>query len=150
METNRIWGFFPAQKYLFTERSTQSNTLIFSNTRKTLTKQVPQKAAKMVRGLEQTSCQQLGWFRQRKRADTNQNGLGSVLKGEFSASLLQLSSPSLPPLLWHCCGVREADRGCTEESCLLQPSLGSVKALIEQRLPVPFNPWHVLSQSSKK
>lgn len=91
MEMNRIWGFFPAQKYLFTERSMQSNTLIFSSTRKTLTKQVPQKAAEMVRGLKQTAHQQLGWFRQRKRADTNQNGLKSVLKGEFSAPLLQLS-----------------------------------------------------------
>lgn len=63
MESNRIWDFFPAQKYLSTERLTQSNSLIFTSTRKRLTKQVQPKAAEMVRGLKQTTCQQLGWFR---------------------------------------------------------------------------------------
>lgn len=63
--------------------------MIFNGTRKTLTKQVPQKAAEMVMGIKQTTFQ-LGWFRQRKRADINQNNLESVLNGELSASLLQL------------------------------------------------------------
>lgn len=152
METNRIWGSFPAQKSLSTERLTQSNSLFFSSTRKTLTKQVPPKAAEMVRGLKQTTCQQLGWFRQRKRADISQNGLKSVLKGEFSASLLQLSHPQcyLPSS-----GMAVGLERLTETAALRNAVCCSHhwalwRSLIQQRLPGPFNPWHILSQSSKK
>lgn len=104
-------GFLSSSKIPFHRKVDAIKYFDFNSTRKTLTKQVPQKAAEMVRGLEQTAHQQLGWFRQRKRADTNQNGLKSVLKGEFSAPLLQLSllqcyllSPGIAV------GLTEADR----------------------------------------